>query len=346
MTPAPTDRLLGRRTVDRLLLPALCIGLSVAVTTAAVAQDTTRVLHLNVRLGAESLTLSARIPAGWREVYRAPDYAAVSAPTLIRRYSAVGADDNGAPMVLAVFLMPPARSLDSLVRSFQSRFPRARLDARLRSLVWSQRDSSSDHYPIQHAGFRTDTRVGILTVAVGATSTYAAAARLVRDSVLQSVTELAAVTSSAPSTSPRTAALSPPTSASDREPSGQLDLIRRFANACREYDAQPNEIRKSEVFRRSRAIINEIGPIEQWTGILETISTNQGGSNATLVIRIGSSRFFDTDVPIGSSVYASARDMREGQRVRFTGRDLADNNLTERGKVCQPNFTIDLTWLR
>jgi hypothetical protein len=108
---------------------------------------------------------------------------------------------------------------------------------------------------------------------------------------------------------------------------------------------QPNEILKSERYRGTRSFITGTGPIRNWTGTLTIIRTNQGGSNATLAIRIGSSILYDHNVPIGTPVYASARSMREGQQVTFSGGNLSDANLTERGKVCGPNFEIHLSSL-
>jgi len=61
---------------------------------------------------------------------------------------------------------------------------------------------------------------------------------------------------------------------------------------------------------------------------------------------VNSSEFYDDEVPLGSPVYAKAANMTEGQTVSFSGGSLADFNLTERGKVCDPNFEIRLTSLQ
>jgi hypothetical protein len=129
-------------------------------------------------------------------------------------------------------------------------------------------------------------------------------------------------------------------------PANQARLLQRFKEACRSYDAQPNEIRKSEAFRGTARFYSEVGPVDQWVGTIRRISTNQGGSKATLVIRIGSSDVYDNALRLGSPVYTAAADMREGQAVVFSGRNLGDLNLTERGKVCNPDFRVTLTSLK
>lgn len=281
------------------MLAILWLPVAATAPSTSLAQDTIRVLNLPVRLGPESLSLSATIPRGWREVWRAPDTATVSVLSHIRTYSPAPAAENSPSLRLDLFFarLPVAvAARDSFIRSLQNQFPHARLDATLRSLVWSQRADTGRAFPVQHAGIRTDTRAGLLLAVVSAAATQARAARLVRDSLLTSVSEVGVRAAPTPATSRTPAATS-----ESQPPPAQMNMLRRFREACREYDAQPNEIRKSEVYRRSRAIIDETGPIEDWTGILERIRTNQGGSNATLVITIGSSRLYDVDVPIGSS---------------------------------------------
>ena len=128
-------------------------------------------------------------------------------------------------------------------------------------------------------------------------------------------------------------------------PSNQVTLLRRFQEACRSYAAQPNEIRKSEVFRGTASFYSEVGKVEGWVGTLKRISTYQGSSNTTLVIKTGTSNVY-SNVRIGSPAYDSAANMREGQDIVFSGHGLRDFNFTEHGTVCNPNFKIDLTSLR
>lgn len=128
-------------------------------------------------------------------------------------------------------------------------------------------------------------------------------------------------------------------------PESQRDVLVLYAQACAEYDAQPNEIKMSAVYRKSTEILARAAPVAGWTGTLKRISTNQGGSNATLVIDIGDSEVRDDNVALGSPVYLAASNMREGQVVTFSGRSLSDFNVTERGKVCSPDFQINLTSL-
>lgn len=142
------------------------------------------------------------------------------------------------------------------------------------------------------------------------------------------------------------ASVAPPVdSQSVAVPTNQQALLENYRQACERYDAQPNEIKKSAVFRESSSLVGRAGAVRGWAGTLSRISTNQGGSTATLVIKIGSSQVWDDDVALGSSVYTAATNIVEGQPVTFSGRNLKDFNLTERGKVCDPDFKIHLTAL-
>jgi hypothetical protein len=129
-------------------------------------------------------------------------------------------------------------------------------------------------------------------------------------------------------------------------PANQSRLINSFWATCATYDGQPNEIKKSEVFRGSSSIYREVGQIKDWSGILRGISTDQGGSTATLRIDMGSSTLWDKEVRIGSNVYKAAAELSEDQTVLFSGRMLRDYNVSERGKVCNPDFLITLTAIR
>lgn len=129
-------------------------------------------------------------------------------------------------------------------------------------------------------------------------------------------------------------------------PANQSKLIDSFRATCATYDSQPNEIKKSEVFRGSSSIYREVGQIKDWSGILRGISTDQGGSTATLRIHMGSSTLWDKEVRIGSNVYKAAAELSEDQTVLFSGRMLRDYNVSERGKVCNPDFLITLTAIR
>jgi hypothetical protein len=126
----------------------------------------------------------------------------------------------------------------------------------------------------------------------------------------------------------------------------QSKLLDSFRSTCATYDSQPNEIKKSEVFRGSASIYREVGQIKDWSGILRGISTDQGGSTATLRIHMGSSTLWDKEVRIGSAVYKAVAELSEDQAVVFSGRMLRDYNLSERGKVCNPDFLITLTSIR
>ena len=129
-------------------------------------------------------------------------------------------------------------------------------------------------------------------------------------------------------------------------PVNQSKLLDNFRSACSSYDNQPNKIKKSEIFRDSLSIYRNIGQIKDWTGILRRISTDQGGTTATLQIHMGSSTVWDKEVRSGSAVYKASAALSEDQPVVFSGRLLRDYNMSERGKACNPDFLITLTAIR
>jgi hypothetical protein len=116
-------------------------------------------------------------------------------------------------------------------------------------------------------------------------------------------------------------------------PANQSKLLESFRSTCTKYDGQPNEIKKSEVFRSSSSIYREVGQIKDWAGIIRSIS-------------MGSSTVLDEEIRIGSPVYKAAAGLSENQTVVFSGKSLRDFNLTERGKVCDPAFRFTITAIR
>lgn len=129
-------------------------------------------------------------------------------------------------------------------------------------------------------------------------------------------------------------------------PANQSKMLENFRLICSNYDNHSNEIKKSEIFRESSSIYQNLGKIKDWTGILRRISTDQGGTTATLRIHMVSSTVWDKEVRIGSTVYKAVAELSEDQAVAFSGRLLRDYNMSERGKVCDPDFLITLTAIR
>jgi hypothetical protein len=129
-------------------------------------------------------------------------------------------------------------------------------------------------------------------------------------------------------------------------PPNQSKVLAAFKATCAEYSNQANDMKKSEVFRKASAIYRDVGPIKDWSGILRGISTDQGGSTATLRIHMGSSTVWDKEVRIGSPAYKAAAELSENQPVVFSGRSLRDYNVSEKGKVCDPDFLVTLTAIR
>jgi len=126
-------------------------------------------------------------------------------------------------------------------------------------------------------------------------------------------------------------------------PNDQIAFLNHFKRACDSYNKQPNEIKKSAVFRESQKIWSRVKDVKDWAGYLIRIQTNQAGSRAWLIIKVLDFKFHSESVALGSPVYRGAADMLEGQEVVFAGRGLQDYTLTEKGKVCEPDFKVELT---
>lgn len=130
-------------------------------------------------------------------------------------------------------------------------------------------------------------------------------------------------------------------------------FVAELQGLCRAYDAAPNEIKKSEIFRYAK---QQIEGQRAFTGRgkLDQISTNQGGSELRLVIETrtnGSKQLFATEsvfAPIksGSAVYRAAANMREGECVVWSASRFESASLVERSQVCDLDFFARFTALK
>jgi hypothetical protein len=296
------------------------------------------VIPINVHLpNGDSATFAVEIPQGWRSLGKGPDTTGFLKNVARYRRRATEQLD------VSIGGAATPDEANVVLHQMATKNPAARLDTRLQAVVWSSRGFAAGDL-IQLAAMRP-VSVGVksanrtfFVITISERLQDSASAAAVLDSVLRSIRVVGR-----PAAPPQKAQAAP---AATRPPMNEVALLASFSAACRKYDAQPNEILKSEVYRDTRPFIANVGPIVNWVGTLTSIKTNQGGSTATLTIRIGSSSLYVPDVSIGTPVYQAARGMHEGQRVVFSGSDLRDLNLTERGKVCEPDFGIKLTELR
>lgn len=121
-----------------------------------------------------------------------------------------------------------------------------------------------------------------------------------------------------------------------------------------QYEAAPNELKKSAVARkRIEALAKLKGDyrnIDGWFGTIEKLGTDSDG-NAYLTINlladgvtVGtwnnsiSDSGSNTLIKNGSSLYDSLSEMSAGNVVKFSGAIGKTKNLTERGKMTEPDF--------
>lgn len=127
----------------------------------------------------------------------------------------------------------------------------------------------------------------------------------------------------------------------------QNDLLDTFMQLCKEYDQQPSIEQKNKIYKKSLDAIekaNEQG-IDNWQGTLTKSQTARDNSNISLSISIGASSIIDQNIDRENPVYDAAINMKEHEKVLFSGEDLAAYDFSERGKLCAPDFQIKLTKL-
>ena len=140
-----------------------------------------------------------------------------------------------------------------------------------------------------------------------------------------------------------------PTETQQKNLVSQGAFLELFTKSCERYDKQPNEIKKSEVFRDSQKIYSKVGLVVNWEGVLTRIATDRGGERAWLIIRVGNSRFFSNPIGRQSRLYREAAKMVEDEKVVFSGSELRGRDKetwTEKGMVCDPDFSIKLVEIK
>jgi hypothetical protein len=85
-------------------------------------------------------------------------------------------------------------------------------------------------------------------------------------------------------------------------------------------------------------------------GTLAQLSTNQGGSELTLGIKVGEVEFTTealfAPVKKGSPVYKAAAELREGQCVVFSADKLEPSSMLEESKVCDLDYFANFTAMK
>lgn len=132
---------------------------------------------------------------------------------------------------------------------------------------------------------------------------------------------------------------------------GFMQIVVEYAQ---KYPRAENELLKSalvtERFNRFKTLKGDPRQIKDWMGVLENMGTNSDGK-AYVTIRLSpkvltfstyNNSFSDMHdhslIPQSSKIYSKLASMKIGNVVKFSGRLKQATNLTEAGKMTEPNF--------
>ena len=153
-------------------------------------------------------------------------------------------------------------------------------------------------------------------------------------------------------------------------PKKQIAFIAAIQSVKGEYEAAPNELKKSAVrTKRGKLIQQALGNsrnISDWVGILTDMQTNSDGK-AIIEIQLEgtdikvktwnnsmSDIFDNTLIPQASRLYSAIAEMSKGQRVVFSGSFLSSDkgdyaeeaSMTEAGSMSDPEFIFNFKSIR
>lgn len=121
-----------------------------------------------------------------------------------------------------------------------------------------------------------------------------------------------------------------------------LTWIQKQKELCQTYDAALNEIKQSAIFRETIVLLHR-SSVENGKGVLERIRTNQGGSELSIVVKVGNSIEFANSgltepIYAGSTVYQQVENLQENSCVNFSISKLRPSSVLERSKVCDLEY--------
>lgn len=138
-------------------------------------------------------------------------------------------------------------------------------------------------------------------------------------------------------------------------PDDQKAFIEAVTSAIGDYDAAPNELKKSSIrLARDRAVKGVMGDgkFSGWVVALDDLGTN-GDGDAYVSFKIegepitlktwnnGLSDISDhTMIKNGSALYEVLAGLNKGDLVKLSGRILREGSLTEAGSVTDPEYLV------
>ncbi|NTU72800.1 zinc ribbon domain-containing protein [Candidatus Roizmanbacteria bacterium] len=122
-----------------------------------------------------------------------------------------------------------------------------------------------------------------------------------------------------------------------------MPWIDDITGYCLKYKRAANEIVASAIFRDFESAYHpeQARHVESAQGILTSISTDHGGDDVYIRIKIDNLTFHDQDTDKGQKVYNQATNLTKGQCVQFSG-NFRSSGFTELGKICPIDFFGEL----
>jgi len=152
-------------------------------------------------------------------------------------------------------------------------------------------------------------------------------------------------------------------------PSQQSAFVNAIEPFISQYDAAPNELKKSALrtdrAAQIKAALGENTKVSNWVGILTEMSTT-GDGMAAIEVALASSKavlktwnndvsdtFSGTLIAQDSPLYKALAEFNEGQLIDFSGEFITGDpdfireaSLTERGSMTEPEFIFRFTDIR
>jgi len=153
-------------------------------------------------------------------------------------------------------------------------------------------------------------------------------------------------------------------------PGDQRELIRIVNDCITEYQAQPNELKKSVVRTKRgemlKKALSSSYQVTDWIGTIKEMETT-GDGNAILVLQISDSPatigttnnelsdlIDKTLIPQNSELFKTIAELSVGDKVSFSGRFassaekdfISENSLTEQGSMEEPAFMFHFTKIK
>lgn len=130
--------------------------------------------------------------------------------------------------------------------------------------------------------------------------------------------------------------------------SNAFPWLAQVKQNCDAYDAAPNDIKKSAIFRANEGLLGRVS-VQNARGKLAMLRTNQGGSELSLAVKADGAEFKTESMfaPIrqGTPIYDVASELKVGDCVVFSVKKIETASLIERSKVCSADYFADFASL-